>query len=193
MSEYINEKNEIAFVHISDNVIVFEDKTKYDVAIKYIPRVLFGLFGALGLLSLMLMGFSVKNILICMPIVLSVPLFISLGIMNTRWYEIDRNEGAILRWANKRKRKTLPPIRKNDFRVVAAQTRAGGRYGGVHFELFAQGSDREKMIEESLFILPKGTEKGVAESLAKSVEAFLLKFLNGEETGDKIKKSCFSS
>ncbi|MBN1292351.1 MAG: hypothetical protein JXB48_10975 [Candidatus Latescibacteria bacterium] len=191
MSEAGTEKTEISLVHLSDDVIVPEDKTKYDVAIKYIPKVLFGLFGTLGLLSLMLMGFSIKNILICAPIVFSIPFFISLGIMNTRWYEIDRNEGAILRWANKRKRKSLPPIRKNDFRVVAAQTRAGGRYGGVHFELFAQGSDRGKMIEESLFILPKGTEKGVAESLAKSVESFLLKFLNGEETGVKNKKITF--
>ncbi|MBN1292350.1 MAG: hypothetical protein JXB48_10970 [Candidatus Latescibacteria bacterium] len=186
MSESDTEKKELSFVHISDDVIVPEDSTKYNATVKFLPKIIFGIFGALGLLMFLLSEINLQNFLLWFGISMGLAMFLTLCAINTVWYEIDRKEGVINRWSNKRKKKKLTPINKEDLKTSVRKVVMNAKTGDSRWAIFAQNSDREETNEVELFILPKGSEKELAESFAESVESFLLDFLNGKTiTGQK--------
>lgn len=190
MSDNDTDINEIAFVHLNKDVIVPADRLKYEDAQSGIPKLAFGGCGILWLFFLWKAGSNVSitfHIVVFLALVVIAIFFSWKPVGN--WYEIDRKDGAINRWPNKKKKRKLSSILKENLLVSVVESGTGGYHGKLNWALRAQGTDRRgKMICILLFILPRKTSKEEAEALAKVIEEFLLKFLDGKtDTTDREK------
>ena len=193
MDDSDTDSNELAFVHLNEDVIVPAGMLKYDNAQRGIPKLAFGGCGLLWLFFLWKAGseVSVTFHLIVLLMLIAVALFFSWKPAGN-WYEIDRKAGAINRWTGKNKKRKLDALTKDDLHVSAPKLCINPKFSRERYVIVVFGKDRKgKDITIELYTFPKETGKEEAEAWAKVIEKFLVDFLDGK-TKDRPKEKTYT-
>ncbi len=171
----------VSFTHISEDVIVPSGDIKCLKNKKTIYAVFFILFGACWIAMVIAEGgLQDVGIFITLPILMTIAYLIAKGTANPRWIEIDRKQGAFNSWTNSKKKKHLPPIKKNDAEIFYQKVSRGNKYYTMVFTIFVKGSVNGKTIEHELYTFPDKTDELIVKALTADVSRFIHNFLDGK-------------
>ncbi len=180
MSREHREPVTVSFTHISEDVIVPSDKIKGLKGKKSIYTSFFLFFGACWIAMVIAEGLQGVGIFITLPILMIIAYLMAKGTTNVRWIEIERKQGAINSWTNSKKKKQLPPIKKENVELFYQKVSTGNRYGTRVFKIFVKGAVNGKIIEHVLYIFPDKTDEQIVKALTAEVSHFIHNFLDGK-------------